>query len=229
MTIPSISGYFANFIKDMIIKLHLKLVFALCLLLAACTSPRVALVWKTERTAAPVYNKILVAAITPNNNDSMRLDLEEKVVSHLQALGLNAVSSWKQFGVGGLRDLGQEATYIALCDSGIDAVLTFALVEPTIAPTITKGVIQKYTSTYYYNRIWNYSKLFGSGTTLPAGEYIWESILFDLNALEPRSVLQAKVPEDGTPIDFMTEQVIAKMVKEKIIGKQRRTESLKAF
>jgi hypothetical protein len=223
------SGYFANFIKDMIIKLHLKLVFVFCLVLAACASPRVTLVWKTEHVAPPSYNKILVAGITSNNNDSMRLQLEEQVVAQLQALGLNAVSSWKQFGVGGLRELGEEATYVALCDSGIDAVLTFALVEPSLGPTLAKGSIKKYTSTYYYNRIWNYHKLSGSGATIPPAEYLWESILFDLNSLEPRSVLQAKAPEDKADIGMMTEQVIGKMVKEKVIRKQRRTESLKAF
>lgn len=219
----------------MIFKSQLKtiLVLVLVLMVGGCAPPKVALIWKTEQAAPPVYNKILVAGIVREGNDSTRKEVENEVVTRMNAIGLRAVSSATTFGSAGLRDLGQEATYLALCDSGVDAVLTFALVEVDNGSALVKGPARKYTSGYYYDRIWNYHRLSrpgqtGTGTTA----FVWEAILFDLNSLEPRGVLQARPfhPVEGSSgIAQLAEQVINKMMKERIIRKQRRPEQLKAF
>ena len=43
--------------------------------------------------------------------------------------GLIAVSALDEFGTGGLANLAQEETYVKLCNKGIDAVITIALLD----------------------------------------------------------------------------------------------------
>lgn len=105
-------------------------------------------------------------------------------------------------------------------------MLTLALVEQPQSTTLAKGPAKKYTSAYYYKRIWNYKNISIDTThNVPAtpGSHVWEGILFDLNSLEPRCVLLVK-PFDNDDIEKsiarLASELIKKLIAERIIQEQ---------
>jgi hypothetical protein len=182
-------------------------------------------VWKTDTQQLTPYNKIMVVGIIKEEDDSLRSQVESQMVDQLTALGYYAVSSLKEFGRYGLSNIGEEGTYLKLCDNGIDAVLTLALIDQANKSYDKKGLNTKYTYTYYYNRIWNYRKIQNdTGNSPVVHRYRWESILFDLGSLQPQCVMQVKTPLDISSqhtAAVLSGYIISQMVNEKIIKKQK--------
>jgi hypothetical protein len=219
--------------KRMTRSIHILLgLAALCL--GGCISSRIATVWKVEPSTPIRYHNIMVAGIPPQTDDSLRTRIERTAVNSLSDLGYYTISSIREFGAYGLKSLNEEATYLTLCDNGVDAVLTFALVAEPYATTLEKGTSIKYTNTYYYNRIWNYRKLQDlQARSNQAGKckYKWEVILFDLATLQPQCVLQSQSMSEADAIrsiDVTTARFISRMLHEKVIKKQN-TPLLKPF
>jgi hypothetical protein len=182
-------------------------------------------VWKTDTQQLTPYNKIMVVGIIKEEDDSLRSQVESQMVDQLTALGYYAVSSLKEFGRYGLSNIGEEGTYLKLCDNGIDAVLTLALIDQANKSYNKKDLNTKYTYTYYYNRIWNYRKIQNDTSNSPVvHRYRWESILFDLGSLQPQCVMQVKTPLDISgqhTAAVLSGYIISQMVNEKIIKKQK--------
>jgi hypothetical protein len=208
---------------------------ALFCVLTGCITSRISTIWKATPTNAISYNKIMVAGIFEKRDDAFRTVAENELANQLSILNYNAVSSIKEFGTYGLKSLDQEATYLALCDNGIDAVLTLALVEDSLAKTLDDGPAQKYTSLFYYNRIWNYRKLQQQTPDPKEREktYRWECILFDLATLQPQSVMQSRslsLAESKAMLGNVANDLIKRMLREKIIKKQNKpAAALKPF
>jgi hypothetical protein len=197
-------------------------IFFLALLLfalPACRTARVATVWKTGSIAPITYNKIMVAVILAEKNDSLRRALEQEVAGELTALGYYSVSLVDEFGPYGLRSLNEEATYLSLCDNGIDAVLTLAQADNKIKPVLEKGGNSKHTAAFYYNRIWNYRNI---PTPINNRSLAWESILFDLSTLTPQCVLQAGAVNisNKQAMGMLAGSIVAQLRKEKVITRQ---------
>jgi hypothetical protein len=193
------------------------------LLLLGCIVSRVTTIWKTDTLHLTHYNKIMVVGIIKEENDSLRAQVEKHMVQKLTDLGYFAVSSLQEFGRYGLSNIGEEGTYLKLCDNGIDAVLTLALIDQA-NKAFQPRINEKYTYTYYYNRIWSYRKIQNDTNNLSAHtDYRWESILFDLSSLQPQCVLQVKPQLDlvgSNSTARLSEYIISKMISEKIIKKQ---------
>ncbi len=191
-------------------------VLAYILMLAGCFSRHVVTVLEPDRAVAPGYSRIMVAAIVKERSDSVRQRIELALVKQLSDLGYNAISSVRTFGTHGLRDLGEDVTYIALCESGIDAVLVLAMIDKESMNGHGKSS-KKSTSLYYYNRIWHYAmaqeKLGNIDDGTPQ-DFEWESILFDLSKLQPHSVIQLKKSRevfDSTGVNRLTRTVVKEM------------------
>ena len=193
------------------------------ILLSGCLHQRTITTWKADYIILPVHKKIMVVGIIKDNNDSLRARAERIFVKNLNELGYNAVSALQEFGPKGLSNLGEADTYIRLCNNGIDAVLTFALLDQVKQTEYRPGKFSASTNQYYYTRIWNYKEMQAnlSESVSPHGDYLWESILFDLNTLEPLSVIQTRPFKPGREkeTDFIY-QIVGKMRKEKILSKQ---------
>jgi hypothetical protein len=101
-------------------------------------------------------------------------------------------SALHEFGPKGLANLGEEETYIKLCSKGIDAVITIALIDKGKEIKSKSHKAAGYPGKYYYDRIWNYKIIQAEFTNgnLEEAEYFWETILFDLAALEPQCTIQ---------------------------------------
>jgi len=193
------------------------------ILLSGCFHQKATTTWKGDHIIMPVHKKIMVVGIIKDNNDSLRAQAERIFVKALNELGYNAVSALQEFGPKGLSNLGEADTYVRLCNNGIDAVLTFALLDKVKQTKYHPGKFPASTNHYYYTRIWNYQKMQANlpETESSHGNFLWESILFDLNTLEPLSVIQTRPFKPGREkdTDFIY-QIIGKMRKEKILVKQ---------
>lgn len=151
-------------------------------ILSGCSSPEVVTTWK-EKGAQRAYNKIMVVGIVNDSSLALRKFIEDSFVKDLQTMGYKAVSALEEFGTKGLTDMEQEATYLKLCNNGIDAVITIALLNEEKERHFTPSRIKYYSALYYYNRIWNYQNMQAepmpeSHFTNLETKYLWESIFF---------------------------------------------------
>jgi hypothetical protein len=210
-------------------KILVPVVCFICMFMCGCSSRFIVTTWKSPNAFGNTgYDRILVAGIINDGNGSLQLEMETYFVNHLKALGYNAVSSVNQYGYRGLARLGHEETYRKLCTEGVDAVLTIALIDKTKEPHYKPNEGIKYPANYFFDRVWNYEKiqaiadssLYNAGT-----QQFWECILFDLSTLDPRCTIQTRsfVPltEQSTRDEFVN-QIVQKMVKERVIRKQKR-------
>jgi len=201
-----------------------------------CAAPRVVKVWQPWDPEPIAYNNILVTAITRHKADTTnRAILERHTVDYFSEKGVEAVSSLALFGHDGFRLFAEEAVYAALCKKGVDAVLTLAEIKESESIPHENSFGKKSTSVYYYDHIWNYrnQKEVSPNVITPiTSNYVWECILFDLNTLQPRTVLLVRpMNDDGykTTKERLVKEVINKLIKEKIIKAKAKQDSLKAF
>lgn len=199
---------------------------AICfgILITGCKPGKVITDWKTEPMPGSTRQKLLVVAIVGTPTDSIRVSLENSTSEFLSGLGYNAVSAVKEFGIGGLSEPGQEATYLKLCNDGIDAVLTIALVDKSI-PGSQSVKMGENMSLFYFNRVWNYRTIQADLTkagTIPH-ELFWEGILFDLRTLQPVCVVHTRTFKPVAQFDIQRDLVfdlLARMRKEKALTMQ---------
>ncbi|MGZ8539980.1 MAG: hypothetical protein ACXWV6_04990 [Chitinophagaceae bacterium] len=193
----------------------------ICLLLtalSACSANRITTVWKAPPGHQSTFNQILVIAILPDEDSLLRKQIETQTTMHLKDLGYSPVSALEYFGSKGLASMGREGTYIKLCSSGIDFVLTIALTHKTNEKYYDTSTSLFYPGAYYYNRIWNYKNKMDEKNTAP--EFFYESILFDLSTLQAQSVFRTNEFDNSEKIKItneLTTLLINKMLKEKML------------
>lgn len=201
----------------------------------ACNTSRIVTAWKVPHTVQQQYDKIMVAGVYQEGNDSIRMLTEDAFVKGTEGLDYRAVPAYSEFGLKGLSGLGQAETYFKLCQNGIDAVMTIALIDGAKATFQKAGDMYEYPASHYYSRIWNYKNISASpqGTDSDTAIRFWEIILFDLNTLEATCVLQTKSFANNinsAVIQEFARQAIRKLHKEKVLAKGNRDAGpLKAF
>lgn len=174
----------------------------------------------------------MVVGIT-SNKDSLRVLTERYFSGQLMDLGYNAVVAYDEFGPDGLKDLTEEATYISLCNKGIDAVITMAWIDQFKDEKNHAHGSFSNPNIYYYKRIWNYSNLQPDsipGTNNITG-YFWEAILFNLRTLEAECMMHSELLytiADNKMIEDLEKRIIKKMIREGILKKQK-TNNLNGF
>lgn len=180
----------------------------------------------------------MVVGIIKDSGIALRSQMETHLVNDLKNIGYNAVSALNEFGKGGLANLEQEETYVKLCNKGIDAVITVALLDKKKEKYFIPAPLKYYSNVSYYNRIWNYNTI-QADLISPKGEYAesiqyaWESILFDLQTLSPVYTAQTKTFDPASTETMAHEYgklIVTNMVKKKVLVKMNLVEEpLKAF
>lgn len=102
-----------------------------------------------------------------------------------------------EYGQKDLANLEEEATYIKLCERGVDAIIYIALLDKAKDELKVSESFKYNSNLFYYNRIWNYRKIAAnlsdtSFDTQPLKSFFWEGILFDIQTLAPIYVVQTK-------------------------------------
>jgi hypothetical protein len=218
--------------------LRITAAFFAVFLLLSCRSSYLAQWWKAPNTIPRTYSKIMVVGVVKTSDTALRRKMEIHLVTQLNELGYNAVAALDEYGPKGLSNLAQEDTYLKLCERGIDAVMTVALLDNSKGRHDTHSGKKYLSDGYYYNHIWNYRNLQGdltdtSKNAQTAKPFFLESILFDLQALQPLYVVETK-PFNATTFYAMEQEygkmVVKNMLRHKIIRRQpKRATPVKAF
>jgi hypothetical protein len=194
----------------------------LLITLSCCTSNRIITVWKADPAYKTEFNQVLVVAVLPEEDSFLSKKIETEAIINLKNLGYPAIAALEHFGAKGLAAMGEEATYIKLCSSGIDFVLTIALIHKTKEKNYSSDGSLLYPGSYYYNRIWNYkNKLDDEKNNSP--ECFYESILFDLATLQALAVFRTHHFAEKEKIENSYELptlLVKKMYKEKVLTRQ---------
>ena len=207
-----------------IIKIKTIYFLIIILTLCNCSSSEVITTWKAPGNPGD-YKKILVIGIIKDSSTSLRKQMEKHLADDLKSVGYNAVPALEEFGKGGLENLEQEQTYIKLCSKGIDAVITIALIDRRKEKLYVPAQVKYYSNLYYYNRIWNYNTIQAdliSANDLyeESTQYLWETILFDLQTLSPVYTVQTKTFNPESLREMGHEHgklIVSKMLKDKIL------------
>ena len=174
----------------------------------------------------------MVVGIIKDSTAALRKDMEVHLANDLKNIGYNAVSALNEFGKGGLANLEQEETYIKLCNKGIDAVITIALLDRKKEKLYVPAKVKYSSGLYYYNRIWNYNTIqadltSGKGVYEESTQYTWETILFDLQTFSPVYSAQTKTFDPASVKSMAHEYgqlIVANMIKQKVLQLQQKTQ-----
>lgn len=158
------------------------------LLFTSCDTSKITNSWKAEGAQPIGYKKIVVVALTRNEQRSLRQYMESYLAGDLNALGYNAVTSVSAFGPDLFKGLNEKEAVEKIKSIGADAVVTIVLVDKTehagyynTAPSIRFPYeplvdrFKRYNTTYFtdeyaaskYGRIEN---------------FYWETNLYDLGS-----------------------------------------------
>ena len=204
--------------------------------LYGCSGSQIITSWKAV-DHSDNYKKIMVVGIIKDTGNSLREQMESHLVNDLKSIGYNAVSALNEFGENGLKGLEQEQTYVQLCNKGIDAVITIALLDSKKEKYYVPARVKYYSNLYYYNRIWNYNTiqadLAATKDYEESTQFLWESIFFDLETLSPVYTVQTKT-FDPVSLDAMSHEygrlIIKDMLKKKmLLPAATRTQNAKVF
>ena len=199
-------------------------------LLAGCRANRTVTAWETQHVEPIQYQRIMVVAILQDEDSVVRKNIETSFSTVLSNLGYRTVTALSEFGQTGLRNMGEDETYIKVRDKGIDAVVTIALVNKTKETSTLPAAAHNYRNNFYFNRIFQYKINLTQPGTNPHGEqYYWECLLFDLSKLEAAIAVQtipSAKPKQVKMGNDLARHLIRKMVRAKTLKRQR---PLKAF
>lgn len=194
------------------------------LLYTSCAPPAVITIYKGSDNQTSNIHSVLVAGVIEIEDTVVRSNLENYFVAELNKTGYNAVSSISAFGAKGLTSLGQEQTMKKLCDYGLDAVLTIALVDASKEKYSNQPASSTYAASYYLDRIWNYEKIQANlRDPQQQSPHFWECILFDLYSLRPLGAIRTQlydVDKTGTINPQLAKAMIGKLTREKILRKR---------
>ena len=205
-------------------------------LISSCSASKRITYWESGYTYPRTHDRIMVVSIVKDS--ILRRKMEEHFTGDLDSLGYKSVSALNRFGLNGLRKLSQEETYSALCENGIDAVITIVLIDASKEKTYAKRRFKDNPSLYYYKRIWNYLDLLSDSAYSIKDKQnhrlYWETVFFDLKTLEPLFVART------TSFPFHSAEMLAheygrmlvkNMVQHKILSKNlvSSSKSLKPF
>lgn len=191
--------------------------------LLSCRGSSLVTTWESPERYTANYHTILVLGIVQDDDTLLRSNIEHSLTKALRAEGYNAVAALRAFGEHGLKDLGLEQTLITLCNQGFDVVLTVAAVDAGVASKGKQEMRYDQPAHYLLDRIWHYESILADFTGLPSkGEsFFWETIFFDLYALEPRVTIHSKTyyVRGHEPQFDIARPLVTKLKKARILKK----------
>jgi hypothetical protein len=193
-------------------------------LIFSCNSTKITSSWKAENVTTKPYHNIMVWGLLTEKDSSIRHQMETHLVNDLISKGYHAVSSTDVYKAKAYSKLTSAEILAEFKNTGIDAVITIALLNKEKEekyypggyqniPANTYGNLDKYSTTIY-------ERVFTPGYYITSTTYFWESSFFELpgaaitysvrtRSFDPLST-ETLAHENGM-------QIIKDMVKKKLI------------
>lgn len=156
------------------------------LLSVGCSSTQVVSSWAKPNTQLRKYNRVVVVALTGEENRELRSQMESQLVQELNRNGFNAVSAYSEYGPQHFSRSDESAAMAALKKSNADAVMTIVLLDASQETYYVPGNVSYAPAGPYYNYFWGYygtiyDRVYTPGYYRTSTRFFWESNLYDLN------------------------------------------------
>jgi hypothetical protein len=165
----------------------LVLMMPLFLLLAACSSTNVTNSWKDKSVEQASFRKVLVIAMLPEKDRSLRQQMENELVDDLAKKGYSAMSSYAEYGPKAFAGMGEKQVLQQLDRNKIDGVITVSLLNTEQSEDYVPGSVRYEPYAVVYNRFYRsyqtyYNRIYTPGYTDKQTNYFFETNLYDVNS-----------------------------------------------
>ncbi len=198
-------------------------------MITGCSSSNITSSWKAENTVPKQYNKIMVLGLIRDNDRNLQEKMENHFIGDLRDLGINAVSSLKEYGPKVFDNMDEKAAIEKLKNSGIDAVLTIVLLDKQKERKYVPGNVYYTPYSYYSNRFWGYrttlyQRIYEPGYYVTDTKYFWESNFYDMSDQKLVYSVQTETFEPSNAESLGHEYgllIVKNMVKQNIFAEQK--------
>ncbi len=192
---------------------------------ASCSSSQITSTWKNEGSVPGKYKKILVMALLNESDMTLREKMEQHLVDDLKERGMDAISSYKQYGPKAFDSMNESEAVEKIRDSGTDAVITIVLLDKSKERNYVPGQVSYTPYAVYYNRWWGYystlnRRVYSPGYYVTNTEYFWESNLYDAASKELIYSVQTKSFDPASTESLAHEygkMIVGDMVKNSVL------------
>lgn len=165
----------------------LVLLTPLFLFLAACSSTNVLNSWKDTDVEQTTMKKVLVLAMLPEKERTLRQEMEFQMVQDLQKRGFTAVSALQEYGPKSFTGMNEKQVMQQLDKRKIDGVITMSLQDTEKSEHYTPGSVRYEPYAVRYNRFYRtyqtfYQRVYTPGYTDRQTNYFFETNLYQLNS-----------------------------------------------
>jgi len=204
-----------------------KLFLFVSTLLIACNSAHIISSWKAEGANADKYDKILIIGMAGSRDTELRENIESSMVKRLQEKGLNAVTSWQQYGAKTFDKMSEEEAAKMVKSDGFDAVMEIALLDKDkeknyVPGTVSYSPYAVARSHWYPGYRVFYNRIYTPGYFTTTTNYTLEANFYSTKAdiLEYTATAKSYSPgsESALAGDF-SKTVVEDMIKQGIITK----------
>ncbi|QHS61631.1 hypothetical protein [Chitinophaga agri] len=210
-------------------KLGLFLMAIGLLSMTACTSTKLTSSWKTPDARLQQENKIMVIALVPAKERSLRILMENNLVTELKKEGYNAISAYATYGPADTLGKDEKAALKQFRNSDVDQVMTVAMVDKSRE----KKYVPAYNGfgpyggyPYYGGGFWPYyrgwyGRMYDPGYYSVNTKYEWETNLYDLK--EKKLLYNAQSASVDPPTAYrqaylFAKQIVKDMQKQQLIA-----------
>jgi hypothetical protein len=200
-------------------------------LIFSCSTTKITSSWKAENAVTKPYHNIMVWGILPENDSTLRKQIETHIVNDLIDKGYHAVSSLEVYKSKAYKKLTAKEIVDEFNTTGVDAVITMVLLDKEKEKIYYPGGIFNQPENMngnldrYYSL--TYEKVFTPGYYISTTNYFWEANLFEVagdkltysvhtKSFEPAST-EALAHENGLMIikDMLKKKVIIDQIPKK--------------
>ena len=198
--------------------------FAAAIIILSCRSTKITSSWKLGNAETKSYHNIMVWAILPEKDSTLRRQVETHLVNDLIGKGYHALGSLEVYRAKAYEKLNSKEIVDEFKSTGVDAVITMVLLDkikeekyypggifnPAINPN---GRFDRYYSSVY-------EKILTPGYYLSTTDYFWEANLFDVSEDKMTYSVHTKSFDPASTESLAHENgllILKDMVKQKII------------
>ncbi|MCW3462450.1 hypothetical protein [Chitinophaga nivalis] len=205
-------------------KLGLIMAGVVIMALGACSSTKVTSSWRAnDAKQLQKENKIMVMALVPEKDRSLRSQMESYTVAALKKKGYNAVSALQEYGPQQLGKMSEKQVLRKLQGSDVNQVMTIVMLDKGKEKSYVPGSMYQPYGYYgfwpYYSR-W-YSRMYDPGYYTYNTKYQWEGNLYDLNSGQLLYSVQSQSfdpPTTERMAVLYAQQVVKDMYKHQLLA-----------
>jgi hypothetical protein len=165
----------------------LVLLMPLVIIFGACSSTNVTNSWKDKNIEQASLKKVMVLAMLPEKQRSLRQEMENEMVEDLQKKGFAAVSALAEYGPKAFSGMDEKQVMQELDKSKVDGVITVTLQDTDQSERYVPGSVRYEPYAIRYNRFYGYyqtfyNRVYTPGFTETRTNYFFETNLYDVNS-----------------------------------------------